>query len=562
MLMPLKLLVAVFVMAVSGMLSLPVRAQSTDDRDVPARVRALVVGVDSYAKLDSKQQLPRASEDARGLQVVLVESLKVPKDNVRLLLNPDLKTLRAAWTEHVDRLKSNDVSLFFFSGHGAQQDKEPFLLAADYETERAPASMGVAIVDLINKLKATGRKNLGVFIIDACRSEVTASSGSKFTENADGFAPVRAAQGTFIFYAASANQIALHDLGPGDSSAYSVYTRALLPLLKDPRKGLHEIAKDVRWETYQLALERKDREGLRKPYQQIPAYFDEVLERRNLLGTALPRVRATIDASVKPGPVIAGAKGLWVCRSCPEMVEIPAPSSPRPVRGASSAAVSDAPSAGQQPKAFAIGKYEVTRDEWRACQMAGRCRTVDDEILEGDRRPITGVSWNDAASFIAWLNESSGQNGFRLPSEAEWEHAAQGGGTSDYGPANDVRQLCDYANGADASLKTILWANPTCNDGKDRGVTTAGSYRPNLYGVHDMQGNVWEWVEECSDLPSKSSGGSASGAERSAACEFRVAKGGSWRSGPDALKISSFQLFAPGSKRSTVGFRVARDLPD
>ena len=559
---PVKILVAACAAVLGLTQQLPARAQSTDDRDLPGRVRALVVGVDSYVKLDAKQQLPRASEDARGLQSVLVETLRVPRENVRLLLNPDLKALRAAWTDHIDRLKSGDVSLFFFSGHGAQQDKEPFLLPTDYDTERTPSSMGVAIVDLINKLKASGRKNLGVFIIDACRSEVAATGGGKFTESSEGFAPVRAPQGTFIFYAASANQIALHDLGPGDSSSYSVYTRALLPLLKDPRKGLHEIAKDVRWETYQLALERKDRDGTKKPYQQVPAYFDEVLERRNVLGTALPRVRVAIDATSRPGPITVSTKGLWVCRSCPEMVEIPALTSPRAIRGAIPSEVAGAASSERPSKSYAIGKYEVTRDEWRACQAAGKCRTIDEEILEGDRRPIAGVTWDDANRFIAWLNETSGQKGFRLPSEAEWEHAAQGGGSSEYGPANDVRQLCDYANGADASLKTFLWANPSCSDGKDRGVTTAGSYRPNLYGVHDMQGNVWEWVEDCWDANAQPASGGERNRGTPAGCELRVAKGGSWRSGPDALKIGSYQAFPPNGRRSTVGFRVARDLSD
>ena len=92
-------------------------------------------------------------------------------------------------------------------------------------------------------------------------------------------------------------------------------------------------------------------------------------------------------------------------------------------------------------------------------------------------------------------------------------------------------------------MKTVLWANTACNDGKARGTTSAGSYRSNAYDVHDMQGNVWEWVSDCYDP----------------ACTLRVAKGGSWRSGPEALKIGSFQAYAANGSRPTVGFRVARD---
>ncbi len=526
-------------------LALPWPAQGQPAQDA-TRVKAVIVGVADYAKLEPEQKLPRALEDARGLGRALVETLKVPAKNVVSLPNPTRDEIKQAWDKHVAELKPNDVSIFFFSGHGAEQNKEPFLLASNYDPQRALANGGIALLDMVKKLRASGSKNLAIFVVDACRREVGGSSGGKFIEGGEGFAPVRAADGTFIFYAASSNQVALHDLGQGDSNPFSVYTRVLLPLIEDPSRGLHDIAKDVRWETYQLALRRQTPAGVPKPHMQIPAYFDEVLQRQNILGTPLQaQARPRLAKGLAVGQ-LGGEKSLWACRNCPEMVEIPLPEDAVAVRSESGVPAVGSSGSVRLSQRYALGKYEVTRDEWGACQADGKCRVIDAAIIEGDRKPISGVTWEDAKAFTAWLNEKSGQKGFRLPSEAEWEHAARGGSASEYGPASDLRQLCDYANGADASLKSLLWANPTCDDGKARGVTSAGSYRPNLYGAHDMQGNVWEWVDTCYD----------------AACTLRIAKGGSWRSGPDALKIGAFHAFEPDLGRATVGFRVARDLPE
>lgn len=538
--------------------SAPVHAQGSG-APPPTQVKALIVGVPRYEHLPKDKELPRAEADARGMERMLVDNLKVPPSNVTVMISPKQAQLRAAWMKHIASLKPRDVSIFYFSGHGAQVDKEPLLLVSDYTARPATRADGIALVDLLSSMRAATSNVLAIYVIDACRTDARGTAGGPsdiskaaggLIASSDGLGPVRAPSDAFVFYAASSNQIALHDLGPGDGSAYSVYTRDLLTLLADPMRGLHEVAKDLRWRTYQLALGRKDRNGNRQPHLQIPAYFDEVLERRNILGdrqklqpAALPAPRAEVT-----GATNSGGKSLWACPSCPELVELPqveaAAAGAANIPAQSSAGGSPAPPG----RRVAIGRYEVTRDEWRACQIAGKCRAVDGEIFEGDRRPISRVTWDDAKAYTRWLGEFTKLGGFRLPTEAEWERAARAGSLSDYGPASDVRELCEYANGADASLKSALWANTTCNDGKGRGPTTVGSYRGNHFGLHDMQGNVWEWVEDC-----RGDNGS---------CQLRLAKGGSWRSGPEALKISSFMALPPSTERETVGFRVARDLGD
>jgi len=522
----------------------------------PAKVRAVVVGVAQYSKLAGEYQLPRAATDADGFAALLTDTLKVPAGNIRKLAGrPTLAEVRKAWAAHLADLKSGEVSVFFFSGHGQEHDKEPHLLLSDYDRPNSQGS--IALLSIVEGLKAKGSSATGFFVVDACRKDAGqagtvpppafATSGKgTLLEGTDSFAPVRAPEGTLILYGASTRQIALHDLGPGDNNAYSVYTRSLLAALGQPNRGLHEIAKDARWHTYELALKRKAPDGKPKRHIQVPAYFDDMLERRNALGVKLPAQKLAIPDGSKPGPVIAGAsKGVeWACSACPELVAIDPPTETVAVRGGILSGTDGKPPETLK-RPYALGKYEVTRDEWRACQIAGKCPVLDEDIFEGDRRPIRGVSWSDANRYIEWLNSIEGLGGgFRLPTEVEWEHAARGGSASEYGPARGTPQLCDYANGADASLKTLLWANLACNDGKARNVATVGSYRPNGYDVHDMLGNVWELVRDCFDN----------------SCASRVAKGGSWRSGPDAMKVTSARALDAHDRRSSVGFRVARDL--
>ena len=105
------------------------------------------------------------------------------------------------------------------------------------------------------------------------------------------------------------------------------------------------------------------------------------------------------------------------------------------------------------------------------------------------------MSWNDAQAFIAWLSEQTGES-CRLPSEAEWEYAARAGTTTKYHFGNSESQLCRYGNHADTSTD-LSWRNETCSDGVSKRTATVGDYQPNSYGLYDMHGNVWEWVQDC-----------------------------------------------------------------
>ena len=131
---------------------------------------------------------------------------------------------------------------------------------------------------------------------------------------------------------------------------------------------------------------------------------------------------------------------------------------------------------------------------------------------------------------------------------------------------NEVRKLCLYANGADLSVGALLDVNITCSDDVGRGSAQVGSYLPNRYGLHDMLGNAWEWVQDCWHPTHEGRPLDARQAWEPAdpkSCSSRVARGGSWRSGPLALRTTVRHYFPPDHSRATLGFRIARDIgPD
>ena len=209
--------------------------------------------------------------------------------------------------------------------------------------------------------------------------------------------------------------------------------------------------------------------------------------------------------------------------------------------------------------AFRIGKYEVTFAQWDACVTDGGCDGYrpDDEGWGRGNRPVINVSWDDAQLYIAWLNGRTG-GGFRLPTESEWEYAARAGTTTMYHFGDDESQLCLYANHADRSTK-LQWRNESCSDGVGERTTEVGRYRSNGYGLHDMHGNVMEWVQDCWN-DSYAGAPNDGNARLKGDCSRRVVRGGSWVDFALDLR-SAYRAGDPRTFRSNAeGFRLARDM--
>ena len=208
---------------------------------------------------------------------------------------------------------------------------------------------------------------------------------------------------------------------------------------------------------------------------------------------------------------------------------------------------------------FNMGKYEVTFAQWDACVADGGCGGYrpDDEGWGRGNRPVIHVSWDDIQGFIDWLNSKTGGN-YRLPSEAEWEYGARAGSATKYHFGNSESQFCRYANHADSSTD-IDRRNKSCSDGVGKRTTAVGRYQPNAFGLYDVYGNVWEWVEDCYN-DSYVSAPTDGSAWTSGDCSRHVVRGGSWYSDPWYLR-SALRGWAPRSTRFFFGqgFRLAQD---
>ncbi|GAB6051197.1 hypothetical protein JCM17960_00170 [Magnetospira thiophila] len=187
---------------------------------------------------------------------------------------------------------------------------------------------------------------------------------------------------------------------------------------------------------------------------------------------------------------------------------------------------------------FAVGKYEVTQAEWQAVMGS------NPSYFKGSNRPVEKVSWEDAQTFIEKLNRKTGQR-YRLLSESEWEYVARAGTTTTYSWGNSAGS--GNANCADCGSR---WDN--------KETAPVGSFRANPFGVYDMHGNVWEWVQDCKDSYANTpADGSARGGNNSC---YRVDRGGSWYSGPRGLRSAYRSGNPPGYRNSYLGFRLARTL--
>ncbi|GAB4241066.1 MAG: hypothetical protein Kow0032_29020 [Methyloligellaceae bacterium] len=271
------------------------------------------------------------------------------------------------------------------------------------------------------------------------------------------------------------------------------------------------------------------------------------------------------------------------CDDCPTMVVIPAGSflmgSP------ASEALRDADEGPQRrvtiARAFALGKFEVTRDEFEAfvrdtghdagnscvtfengsaAQRSGRSFRNPGYSQTGTH-PAACISWNDALAYVRWLSRKTGKT-YRLASEAEWEYAARAGSSTSYSFGSDPARLCRFGNGADQSVRalsgTANWTILGCNDGF---ATTApvGRFSPNRFALHDMHGNLWEWVADCYN-PTYA-GAPVDGRVWTAGdCAQRIARGGSWNSSAKSLRAANRIRARADYRNRANGFRVLREL--
>jgi formylglycine-generating enzyme required for sulfatase activity len=194
---------------------------------------------------------------------------------------------------------------------------------------------------------------------------------------------------------------------------------------------------------------------------------------------------------------------------------------------------------------FAIGRREVTFEEWDLCVVAGSCRyRPDDRGWGRGTRPVIDVSWDDAQNFVAWMSQKTGKK-YRLPSEAEWEYAARAGTETPFWWGRTL--VKGAANCED------------CGDSPLRKTTPAQSLRPNGFGLFDVAGNAAEWVQDCwnDNYRGAPSNGSA---WTTGQCQQRGLRGGSFATKAALIRSAARFRYDQDVRYYTNGFRIARDL--
>ena len=260
-----------------------------------------------------------------------------------------------------------------------------------------------------------------------------------------------------------------------------------------------------------------------------------------LLLAALPAYAQ--DTFVKDDGVLVGHD----CLECPEMVVVPAGSYRMGSRDGYSNEEPVHEVAIGAP--FAVGRYEVTFAEWDACARDGGCPRGDDiakdEGWGRGRRPVIRVNWNDAQRYVQWLSRKTGKP-YRLLSESEWEYAARAGAETAY----------SWGDGIGVNRANCIGCG---SQRDDSGTSPVGSFEANAFGLHDMHGNVWEWVEDCWN--DSYAGAPADGsAWLTGNCGRRVLRGGSWVNIPSYLRAADRSWDTTVIRFNNFGFRVARTL--
>lgn len=188
-------------------------------------------------------------------------------------------------------------------------------------------------------------------------------------------------------------------------------------------------------------------------------------------------------------------------------------------------------------RGFLLGVHEVTQAQWTA--VMGRNPAVFHRGADAPRRPVESVSWDDCQRFLAALNRRDAGR-FRLPTEAEWEYAARAGTTTRYPWGDDPAGHATHAHG---------WANS-----RSYAIThPVGTKAANVWGLHDLHGNVWEW---CSDWYGPYAAGPQLDPTGPATGRERVFRGGSWYDFPPSLRSANRHRHAPGERYPAIGLRL------
>ncbi len=478
---------------------------------------------------------------------------------VDLVTNADgatMSTALAAFGAKVAAAPDDVQVVVFYAGHAIQVDGANFLIpvgarlpAADFasmptnQVQTVLRRVAVSTTEIGEQLKQLRAPGANLLIFDACRNnpweERVRGIGRSATQTR-GLAEIAAPPRTIIAFATAPGHTASD--GGGRNSPFTAALKTWIGKPGNIRDMLDGVGGEVQTATG----------GRQTPWVQSASVGQVCL--------AMCVAEPPADRSeLPPPPAPSNRPGdVWKeCDVCPEMAVLPAG---RFLMGSPASEVGRSSNEGPQrevtiARAFAVGRFEVTFAQWDACVAARGCAppeegpyNPEDGGWGRDSRPVINVSWRDAKRYVRFLNDRVGGKAYRLLSEAEWEYAARAGTKTAFstGPSIGPTQA-QYDAGP-----PVLAAHP------DK-TAPVGSFPANAFKLHDMHGNVWEWVEDCYAY-----GYSGAPADGSAfvqqSCFDRVFRGGSWFSNPQQLRSAIRGRNGPTQRNDNLGFRVARTV--
>jgi formylglycine-generating enzyme required for sulfatase activity len=254
---------------------------------------------------------------------------------------------------------------------------------------------------------------------------------------------------------------------------------------------------------------------------------------------------ATAEQALKPKDTFRECAPEQGKDHCPEMVVVPAGSfmmgSPPTEKGRR--ASEDPQHTVTIGKPFAVAKFALTFDEWDTCVTYDDCPPGVRDSWGRGQQPVIHVTWDDAQRYVAWLSKMTGKP-YRLLTEAEWEYAARAGTTGPHSFEGDASAIGEYA-----------WYSE--NSGNK--THPVGEKKPNAFGLYDVDGNVFGWIED--SWHNNYNGAPTDGSAWIEGGNYRVVRGGAWSDSPDGALRSAWRFGLTNIIRyNDLGFRVGRTL--
>ena len=484
---------------------------------------ALVIGNRDYAVGALKNPFNDAEAMAGalgglGFQVMLVRNLR--RDDIG-------RTVEG----FAGRIRPGDDVVVFYAGHGLQVKGVNYLPAVDASI-RVEGDVVLNSLNLNELLQRLDEAKAGVrlLLVDACRDNPYSRS---FRSNARGLARVEGApSGTLMHFATRPGGVAADGTG-----ATGLYTSHLLQHLRTPglpvESMLKRVAADVR------KASGSDQQPWTEGALDGEFYFAGDANASAAMQRPEPAIARPQAAPQPAGPAVGQV--VQDCDVCPPLVVIPGGEF---VMGSAGNEDGRQDNEGPQHRVsvqpFLLGRTEVTQGQWKAVMGSNPSHFSQC----GDDCPVDSVSWNDAQEYLRKLNARAGKASYRLPSEAEWEYAARSGSSQRWDFGDSEQQLGEYA-----------WY--TVNSGAK--TFPVGQKRANGYGLYDMHGNVYEWVQDVWHDSYNGAPTDGSAWMLGANPAWRVLRSGGWYSDPPHLLRSATRGGdVPVHRDRFVGFRIAR----